>query len=128
MDLNKSVYCDSKWLEFIVNQIVVNAVKYRRSQLPMVKIYTRDIKGGIQLIIEDNGIGIPDNEISRIFDKGFTGSKGRQNHKATGIGLYLCKKLCDKLGLLIAADSKENLYTKVIITFPKGNFCKDGAI
>jgi signal transduction histidine kinase len=127
-DLNKSVYCDSKWLEFIINQVIVNAVKYRRSLLPMVKIYTRDIKGGIQLIIEDNGIGIPDNEISRIFDKGFTGSKGRQNHKATGIGLYLCKKLCDKLGLLIAADSKENLYTKVIITFPKGNFCKDGAI
>jgi signal transduction histidine kinase len=127
-DLNKSIYCDSKWLEFIINQIIVNAVKYRKSQLPMVKIYTRDIKGGIQLIIEDNGIGIPDNEISRIFDKGFTGSKGRQNQKSTGIGLYLCKKLCDKLGLLIAADSKESLYTKVIITFPKGNFCKDGAI
>jgi len=128
IDLNKSVYCDSKWLEFIINQIVVNAVKYRSSQLPMVKIYTRDIKSGIQLIIEDNGIGIPDNEISRIFDKGFTGSKGRKNHKSTGIGLYLCKRLCDKLGLLIAADSKENLYTKVIISFPKGNFCKDGAI
>jgi signal transduction histidine kinase len=127
-DLNKSVYCDSKWLEFIINQIVVNAVKYRGSQFPMVKIYTRDIKGGIQLIIEDNGIGIPDNEINRVFDKGFTGSKGRQNYKSTGIGLYLCKKLCDKLGLLIAADSKENMYTKVIITFPKGSFCKDGAI
>jgi signal transduction histidine kinase len=94
----------------------------------MVKINTRDIKSGIQLIIEDNGIGIPDNEINRVFDKGFTGSKGRQNYKSTGIGLYLCKKLCDKLGLLIAADSKENMYTKVIITFPKGSFCKDGAI
>ncbi|MEG0772656.1 MAG: sensor histidine kinase [Clostridium sp.] len=127
-ELNKSVYSDSKWLEFIINQIVVNAVKYRRSELPMVKIYTRDIKNGIQLIIEDNGIGIPDNEINRIFQKGFTGSKGRQNHKSTGIGLYLCKKLCDKLGLLIEADSKEDLYTKVIITFPKGNFCKGGAI
>ncbi len=127
-DLNKSVYCDSKWLEFIINQIVVNAVKYRSSQLPMVKIYTRDIKNGIQLLIEDNGIGIPDDEISRVFDKGFTGSKGRQNQKSTGIGLYLSKKLCDKLGLLIGVDSKENIYTKVIITFPKGNFCKDGAI
>lgn len=127
-ELNKSVYSDSKWLEFIINQIVVNAVKYRRSELPTVKIYTRDIKNGIQLIIEDNGIGIPDNEINRIFHKGFTGSKGRQNHKSTGIGLYLCKKLCDKLGLLIAVDSMEDLYTKVIITFPKGNYCKDGAI
>jgi signal transduction histidine kinase len=128
IDLDKSVYCDSKWLEFIINQIVVNAIKYRRDQHPMVKIHTNDMKGGIQLIIEDNGIGIPDNEINRIFDKGFTGNKGRQNHKATGIGLYLCKKLCDKLGLLIAAESKENLHTKVIITFPKGNFCKEGAI
>lgn len=127
-DLNKSVYCDSKWLEFIINQIVVNAVKYRNSQFPVVKIYSRDIKSGVQLIIEDNGIGIAESEISRIFHKGFTGTKGRQNHKSTGIGLYLCKKLCDKLGLLISADSKENLYTKVIISFPKGNFCKDGAI
>lgn len=126
--LDKNVYCDSKWLEFILNQIIVNAIKYRKSDFPIVKIYTREIKNGIQLIIEDNGIGIPAAEVNRIFDKGFTGSKGRQNHKATGIGLYLCKKLCDKLGLLITADSKENLYTKIIITFPKGSFCKDGAI
>lgn len=127
-ELNKSVYCDSKWLEFIINQIVVNAVKYRGNENPLVKIHTRDIKSGVQLIIEDNGMGIPDNEINRIFHKGFTGNKGRGNHKSTGIGLYLCKMLCDKLGLLITADSKENLYTKVIISFPKGNFCKDGAI
>ncbi|ADL53980.1 sensor histidine kinase [Clostridium cellulovorans] len=127
-DLDKGVYCDSKWLEFIINQIIVNAVKYRKAQLPIVKIYTRDIKGGVQLIIKDNGIGIPDSEVGRVFDKGFTGSKGRKSHKSTGIGLYLCKKLCNKLGLLIAVDSKENLYTKIIITFPKGNFCRDGAI
>lgn len=127
-DLNKNVYCDNKWLEFILNQIIVNAIKYREKDLSIVKIYSRDIKHGIQLVIEDNGIGIPTNEIERIFEKGFTGSKGRQNHKSTGIGLYLCKKLCDKLGLLIAADSKENVYTKIVITFPKGTFCKDGAV
>ena len=126
--LDKNVYCDSKWLEFIINQIIVNTVKYRKKDFPMVKIYTREIKNGIQLIIEDNGIGIPDNEVERVFEKGFTGNKGRQNDKSTGIGLYLCKKLCDKLGLLIAVDSKENVYTKIVIAFPKGNFCKDGAI
>jgi signal transduction histidine kinase len=127
-DLNANVYCDSKWLEFIINQIIVNAVQYKGKDSAMVKIYTRDIKHGIQLVIEDNGIGIPENEVDRIFEKGFTGSKGRKNYKSTGIGLYLCKKLCDKLGLLIAVDSKENFYTKTIITFPKGNFCKDGAV
>lgn len=127
-DLNKNVYCDNKWLEFILNQIIVNAVKYREKDPSIVKIYSRDIKHGTQLVIEDNGIGIPTNEIERIFEKGFTGSKGRQSHKSTGIGLYLCKKLCDKLGLLIAADSKENVYTKIVITFPKGTFCKDGAV
>lgn len=127
-DLEKNIYCDSKWLEFIINQIIVNAVKYRKKDFPMIKIYTKEIKNGTQLIIEDNGIGIPDNEVNRVFEKGFTGNKGRQNNKSTGIGLYLCKKLCDKLGLLIAVDSKENVYTKVVITFPKGSFCKNGAI
>ena len=118
----KNVYCDSKWLEFIVNQIVVNSVKYINLEEPKVKIYTENIKNGIQLIIEDNGFGIPEGEINRVFEKGFTGSKGRANDKSTGIGLYLCKKLCSKLGLLIHIESKENVYTKVIITFPKGTF------
>lgn len=127
-DLDKNVYCDSKWLEFIINQIIFNTVKYRTKDFPIIKIYTREIKNAIQLIIEDNGIGIPDNEIDRVFEKGFTGNKGRQNSKSTGIGLYLCKKLCDKLGLLIAVDSRENVYTKVAIIFPKGSFCKNGAI
>lgn len=121
-NVDKNVFCDSKWLEFILNQIVVNASKYRNSENPKVKIYTEDIKNGIQLIIEDNGLGITQSEINRVFEKGFTGSKGRLNSKSTGIGLYLCKKLCNKLGLAIHIESKENLYTKVIIIFPKGNF------
>lgn len=127
-NIDKNIYCDSKWLEFIINQIIVNSVKYRRKDFPVVKIYTKDIKNGIQLFIEDNGIGIPESEIDRVFEKGFTGNKGRLNYKSTGIGLYLCKKLCDKLGLLISVKSKENIYTKIIITFPKGNFCDIGAI
>lgn len=121
-NVDKNVYCDGKWLEFILNQIVVNAIKYRDSENPKVKIYTEDIKNGIQLIIEDNGLGIPKAELNRVFEKGFTGSKGRLNNKSTGIGLYLCKKLCEKLGLIIRIESKENLYTKVIIVFPKGSF------
>lgn len=123
-DIDKNIYCDIKWLEFILNQIIINSIKYRNNENPMVKINSIDIKNGIQLIIEDNGIGIPQNEISRVFEKGFTGNKGRINSKSTGIGLYLCKKLCDKLGLLISIESKEKLYTKVIITFSKGSLCK----
>ena len=121
-NVDKNVYCDDKWLGFIINQIVVNASKYRNLENPKVKIYAEDIKNGIQLIIEDNGLGIPKAELNRVFEKGFTGSKGRLNNKSTGIGLYLCKKLCGKLGLTIDIESKENLYTKVIIIFPKGNF------
>lgn len=123
-NIDKTIYCDSKWLEFIINQIIINSAKYRTQKSPTIKIYTRDVKNGIQLVMEDNGIGIPQNEINRVFEKGFTGNQGRINSKSTGIGLYLCKKLCDKLGLLISISSKENIYTKVMITFPKGRFCK----
>lgn len=122
--LDKSIYSDSKWVEFIINQIVINSIKYRVGDNPAVKIYTEDIKNGVELIIEDNGIGIDDSEINRVFEKGFTGNNGRLNQKSTGIGLYLCKKLCDKLGLGITIESQKNVYTKVIITFPKGSFCK----
>lgn len=123
-DTNINVYCDSKWLEFILNQIIVNSVKYRNHENPTVKIKSINIKNGNQLIIEDNGTGIPNDELNRVFEKGFTGNKGRSGSKSTGIGLYLCKKLCDKLGLLIKIESRENLYTRVIITFPKGSLCK----
>lgn len=123
-NIDKNIYCDSKWLEFIINQIIINSAKYRTQKSPTIKIYTRNVKNGIQLVMEDNGIGIPQNEINRVFEKGFTGNQGRINSKSTGIGLYLCKKLCDKLGLLISISSKENIYTKVMITFPKGRFCK----
>ncbi len=123
-NIDNTVYCDSKWLEFILNQIIVNAIKYRNNKNPKVNVYVRGIKNGIKLIIEDNGIGIPSDELERVFEKGFTGNVGRLNSKSTGIGLYLCKKLCDKLGLLIDIESEINSYTKVVITFPMGSFCK----
>lgn len=121
-DIDKNVYCDSKWLEFIINQILINAVKYRTLEMPRVKIYTEDIKNGLKLIVEDNGCGIPKNDIDRVFEKGFTGNNGRENNKSTGIGLYLSKKLCNKLGIEIHIESEENIYTRVMISFPKGSF------
>ena len=74
------------------------------------------------MTIEDNGVGISERDIDRVFEKGFTGENGRKFGKSTGIGLYLCKKLCNKLGVGMSLTSKENIGTKVNIIFPKGKF------
>lgn len=123
IDLDDStIFSDEKWLFFIINQVLINAVKYKNSETGSINISLEKIKNGVSLIIEDNGIGIKESEIGRIFNKGFTGTNGRNIAKSTGIGLYLCKKLCNKLGLEIKAESKENEYTKIIIIFPRGNY------
>ncbi len=112
------VESDTKWLEFIINQIFVNSIKYSKDNNSKVEIEYKINKNNVILTISDNGIGIPSNEINRVFDKGFTGTNGRSKYNSTGIGLYLCKKLCDKLGHDISIISKENEYTKVTIVFP----------
>lgn len=85
-----------------------------------VSIYSKVNENNIILTIEDNGVGINEKDIDRVFEKGFTGENGRKFGKSTGIGLYLCKKLCDKLGIGISLNSKENIGTKVNIVFPQG--------
>lgn len=117
-----TVFSDKKWLVFIINQILINSTKYKREPVGKISIYTEAVKDGVKLYIEDNGIGIEKSEINRIFDKGFTGTNGRQNNKSTGIGLYLCKKLCTKLGIEIYAESEVNEYTKIILLFPKDDY------
>ena len=117
-----TVFSDKKWLVFIINQILINSTKYKREPVGKISIYTEAVKDGVKLYIEDNGIGIEKSEINRIFDKGFTGTNGRQNKKSTGIGLYLCKKLCRKLGIEIYAESEINKYTKIILLFPKDDY------
>ena len=121
-NLDEVVYSDDKWIIFIINQILINCVKYSSKDRKEIKIYSEKIKDGIRLCIEDNGIGIKESEIDRVSNKGFTGSNGRNNRKSTGIGLYLCKKLCDKLGIYISIQSKLNEYTRVNIIFPKGDY------
>ena len=111
------VESDPKWLEFIINQIMVNAMKYIKDN-PLIKFEVKENKNNVILSIEDNGIGIKASELGRVFDKGFTGTNGRIQKKATGLGLYLAKKLCDKLGHNITIMSKENEYTKVFIVIP----------
>ena len=79
--------------------------------------------GCVELYVKDNGIGIKKGEITRVFEKGFTGTNGRlSNKKSTGIGLYLCKKLCDKLGIAIELNSIQNEGTEIRLVFPKSSF------
>ncbi len=121
-DLNETIYTDSKWIHFILNQIIQNSVKYKKQDNNSeIEIYSKQGKENIILYIKDNGIGIKKEEITRVFEKGFTGTNGRlQNKKSTGIGLYLCKKLCDKLGIAIELNSAQNQGTEVRFVFPKG--------
>ncbi len=100
----ETVYSDEKWLRFILNQLVVNAVQYRTEQ-PVLRFSAYQRQDQVILSVEDNGIGIPACDLPRIFEKGFTGQNGRIMQQATGIGLYLCRRLCDKLGVGIMAES-----------------------
>ncbi|EOU2039708.1 MAG: sensor histidine kinase [Clostridium perfringens] len=117
-DLEKMVYSDSKWIEFILGQIISNSIKYMNKEHKELKIYCNENSKYVILNIEDNGAGISEKDISRVFDKGFTGENGRKFGKSTGIGLYLCKKLCKKLGLDITLISEEGKFTRVSIIFP----------
>ena len=118
---NLVVYTDIKWLNFIIEQILNNSLKYQNKKERIVRIKGIDDKNNIKLVIYDNGVGIKDADLSKVFEKGFTGSN-RSKKNASGIGLYLVKKLCDKLGIDIKIESVYLKYTKVIITFPKGNY------
>lgn len=117
-NLAVEVYCDNKWLEFIVEQIISNALKYTKQASGEIRIFTTTQEHTIYLHIQDNGVGIDTHDIDRIFEKGFTGKNGRTNEKATGIGLYLCKTLCEKLYLSIDAQSQVGTGTTIIIGFP----------
>ena len=123
-DTNIEVATDSKWVVFILNQIIHNSIKYKKQDENLqIEIFTKKNKENIILYIKDNGIGIKKGEITRVFEKGFTGSNGRiLNKKSTGIGLYLCKKLCDKLGMAIELNSEENVGTEIKLVFPQNSF------
>ncbi len=119
---NSSVYTDSKWLEFILNQIINNSIKYHDKKDSYIKIYTEEKEDTLNLIIKDNGIGIKSSDLPRIFDKTFTGANGHTRTKSTGMGLFIAKNLCLKLGHKISIESKVNEYTIVTITFSKNKF------
>lgn len=122
-DLDIEVNTDNKWIVFILNQIIQNSIKYRKKENSVIEIYANQGKENVILYIKDNGIGIKQGEITRVFEKGFTGTNGRlSNKKSTGIGLYLCKKLCNKLGIGIELNSVQNEGTVVKLVFPKDSY------
>lgn len=121
-DVDLEVCTDSKWIVFILNQILQNSIKYKNEN-GNLEIFAKQNNENVVLYVKDNGIGIKRGEISRVFEKGFTGTNGRiSNKKSTGIGLYLCKKLCNKLGIGIELTSVENEGTEVRLIFPQSSY------
>ncbi|MFG6345197.1 MAG: sensor histidine kinase [Lachnospiraceae bacterium] len=119
-ELECMVYTDDKWVRFILNQIIGNAVKYRTGQ-PALHFSMVKSNDKIVLSVSDNGMGIPQSDLPRIFEKGFTGQNGRTGKNSTGIGLYLCRRLCDKLGIGLTAHS-ENKGTTIALSFQINDF------
>ena len=123
-NVDKIVSCDSKWIEFILGQIVSNSIKYMDKKESVLKIYSENMGNDVLLKICDNGIGMDEKSVIKAFEKGYTGKNGRRFGKSTGMGLYLCKKLCEKLGLGINIKSKENEGTEVTILLPINDMMK----
>ena len=101
----------------MIGQIISNSIKYKKEENANIKISAIQKDKNIILSIYDNGIGIIESDLPKVFYKSFTGYNGRIKSKSTGMGLYIAKKLCDKLGHHISIESKQNEYTMVKITF-----------
>lgn len=116
-ETGKKVITDEKWLGFVVEQILSNALKYTKEG--GIRIYVNDTE---QLCIEDTGIGIAQEDLQRIFEKGYTGYNGRRDRKASGIGLYLCKRICNNLGHSIEVKSEDDRGTTVCIGLARDTY------
>ena len=114
---------DEKWLSFVFEQILSNALKY--TQDGAIQIYGLDRQGekthgeAAFIVIEDSGIGIREEDLPRIFERGFTGHNGRMDKRSTGIGLYLCRQILDRLSHTIRVESRMGQGTKVIVGFAR---------
>lgn len=120
---DSKVLTDSKWLEFMINQIISNSMKYMRdieNKKIEIKAYKKD--NCVVLEILDNGMGIPKSDLSRVFNKTFTGQNGRKVPGSTGMGLYIVSNLCKKLGHKLEIESNEGEYTKVKFVFDDNLF------
>ena len=118
--LDVRVMTDSKWISYILSQLMSNSIKYASPERDSeIKVWAEDLPDRTVLHFRDNGIGIPEADLPRIFEKSFTGENGHSESKATGMGLYLAGKMCDKLGHDIKAESVRGEYTEIMISFGK---------
>lgn len=111
--LDYKILTDEKWFAFVLEQLLSNALKY--TMQGQIRIYGQEHANGLYVVMEDTGIGIRQEDLPRVFEKGFTGYNGRMDQKASGLGLYLCKEICDKLGHSITIESELDKGTKVKI-------------
>lgn len=120
--LDAVAYTDPKWVEFMLGQLVSNAIKYRGPS-PRLTFRQQVEEQAVVLTVADNGRGIPASDLPRVWEKGFTGENGRAlATRSTGLGLYLCKKLCGRLDVGLNIRSAAGEGTAVSLTFPKGRF------
>lgn len=112
--LDYTVLTDEKWFCFVLEQILSNALKYTEKG-GTIQIFTKQESNQLWLVIEDNGIGIWEEDLPRVFERGFTGYNGRADKKSTGIGLYLCKKVMGRLRHQIRIESKVGVGTQVFL-------------
>ncbi|MCQ4637094.1 sensor histidine kinase [Anaerovorax odorimutans] len=116
-NLDYEVLTDPKWMEFILGQILTNSVKYRDKKKRPFLFFTAEEEDGdmLRLTVADNGIGIPASDIPRVFTKGFTGENGRNLKRSTGMGLYLCRELCDKMEIPLDLQSRAGEGTELVL-------------
>jgi signal transduction histidine kinase len=117
-DAEQNVQSDSKWLGFVIDQIIANSLKYTDAT-GIISIRFEEDSKEKRILIEDNGIGINAEDMHRIFEKGFTGETGRNYTKSTGMGLYLARRLANKLGHDLSIESEKDVFTRTTIHFPK---------
>lgn len=117
-NLDTEVMTDAKWLGFIFGQLMNNSMKYHADE---ITVTAEDTPEATVLRFRDNGIGIPESDLPYIFEKSFTGENGRTHSKSTGMGLYIVRQLCEKLGHSVAAESVQGEYTEIVITFGKND-------
>lgn len=124
-ELGLTVSADPKWVEFMLGQLMGNAAKYRRegAEAGHLRLWAERRQTGMDawetlLFVEDDGVGIPPEDLGRVFDRGFTGANGRLYARSTGMGLYLVRELAGKMGLAVGIDSEQGRWTRVTLAFP----------